>query len=148
MKAWSGILLFPFLLFTGCEESQYAISAVIDGQLWESNQYASARITDDDVLVMNGFHRTYLPVSLAIRDYQYPGEYPLDSLNNAFLFGQNVNTGYFTRMSDPGLITITSFQPSGNKGGSITGTFQVTLYNHDGNSLVVKDGKFDIVISE
>ncbi len=143
------LLFIPILaLFTACGESNFAISVVMDGELWESNQYASGRITDQDVLLLNGFNRTFLPVSLAIRDYAYPGTYPLDSLNNSFLFGLNTNNGYFSRESKPGLVTIESFTPAGVRGGTIVGQFSLTAFNNSGDSLVVRNGKFNVTLSE
>jgi hypothetical protein len=142
-------LFIPLMaLFTACGESNFAISAVMDGELWESNQYATGRITDDNIVLLNGFNRNFLPVSLAIRDYAFAGTFPLDSLNNSFLFGLNASNGYYSRESKPGLITIESFTPAGVRGGTIVGQFSLTAFNSGGDSLVVRNGKFNVTLTE
>jgi hypothetical protein len=128
-------------LISGCSgEDQYAVSAKVGSVNWYSNSYAQAALGTSR-LIINARSKDYPEIALSILNYDMPGTFPIDSSSNAFLYGNNLASGYYMRSSQPGTITITAFDAQARR---IQGTFSGTAFSSAGDSVLVTDGKFDV----
>lgn len=138
------------LTVVSCGDSPYAVTAMIDGQPWESDGYTNANEGTDTsgskFIIVNAYSDNNTFIGLQFYDYATPGTYELDGLINGFGYGNyNGSSATLTHRIDtanPGTYTITSFSQSDKK---IAGTFSATAYNDNhSDSIIVIDGKFDL----
>jgi hypothetical protein len=130
--------------FSSCDtDSQYSVTATIDGQSWQSTGGVNA-FRGDTVILINAFSDTDPLVALEFSEFDTEGTFVLDSLHNAFGYGTGPNA-YYTSSSRPGTFTITAFD-SGDK--NLIGTFSVVAFRGPTDSIAVTDGKFDVHYNE
>ncbi len=146
-------ILIACLLVLGvhssCDNESSAITAIVDGQLWESDSFTRALVANSGRLIINGESRTFRPMAFSLSNYNPAGDYALDSINNSFLFGADVATGFFVRSTRPGQLTISELSmPNAGSRGSMKATFSLTAFNLGGDSISVSEGNMDLVLSE
>ncbi len=140
------IILYTFIfsiLFMSCEkDDNYAVSCKINGNDWISDGVTMAAIGSNGLLI-NATSNSKPTIALLIDKelYDSVGVYSLDSTNNSFLYGNNFADGFFVKTNKPGVIEVTSFDGSDKK---ITGKFNLTAFNNNGDSIVVSEGLFDL----
>ncbi|MBE2247646.1 MAG: hypothetical protein IAE67_10345 [Candidatus Competibacteraceae bacterium] len=143
MKKLHFIFIMSVLVW-GCDKSeQYAVTARIDGVEWISKGAVPAILTANGLLI-NASNPTQSPIAISIDDlvYNVIGSHPIDSTNNAFLYGSSITTGYFAKPSNPGALNITEVDASEKR---VKGTFELMTYSLAGDSVHVTDGTFNIV---
>jgi hypothetical protein len=139
------ILIVSFLSFivflSSCDKTeQYAVTCRIDGQEWLSKGTVMA-IVGANGLLINATSNTLYPIAISIQHYDSLGVYALDSLNNAFLYGSSLSSGYYARLAKPGIIEVTEFNAADKK---VKGTFSLTAFKANGDSVVVTEGTFNV----
>ncbi len=128
-------------IVSSCDKNeQYALTCRIDGQEWLSKGTVMA-IVGANGLLINATSNTLFPIALSIQHYDSLGIYPLDSLNNAFLYGSSLSSGYYAKFSKPGIVEVTEFNAGDKK---VKGTFSLTAYKANGDSIKVTEGTFNI----
>lgn len=143
------VCLIGLGLHSSCDNESSAITAIVDGQLWESDSFTRALVANSGRLIINGESRTFRPMAFSLSDYNPAGEYAIDSLDNSFLFGEEVATGFYVRSSRPGQLTISELtMPDGGTRGSMKATFSLTAFNLGGDSISISEGNMDLVLSE
>ena len=136
-------------LSSGCENESSAVTAIVDGQLWESDSFTRALVANSGRLIINAESRTFRPMAFSLSNYSPSGEYALDSVNNSFLFGEEVATGYFARSGHPGKLTISEVSlPQDGDRGNMKAAFSLTAFNLGGDSISISEGIMDLVLSE
>ena len=131
------------ILITSCEKNDnYAVSCKINGSDWISDGVTMAAIGTNGLLI-NATSNSKPTIALLIDKelYDSVGVYSLDSINNSFLYGNNFTDGFFVKTNKPGTIEVTSFDGSDK---NITGKFNLTAFNNNGDSIVVTEGLFDL----
>lgn len=129
------------VITSGCNKSeQYALTCRIDGQEWLSKGSVMA-IVGANGLLINATSNTLYPIALSIKHYDSLGVYALDSVNNAFLYGSSLSSGYYAKYSKPGIVEVTEFNANDKK---VKGIFSLTAYKTNGDSVKVTDGTFNI----
>jgi len=129
------------IFISSCDKTeQYALTCRIDGQEWLSKGTVMA-IVGANGLLINATSNTLFPIALSIKNYDSLGVYALDSLNNAFLYGSSLSSGYYAKFAKPGIVEVTEFNAADKK---VKGTFSLTAYKTNGDSVMVTDGTFNI----
>jgi len=129
------------IILSSCDKTeQYALTCRIDGQEWLSKGTVMA-IVGANGLLINATSNTLYPIALSIKNYNNPGVYALDSLNNAFLYGSSLSSGYYARFAKPGIVEVTEFNAADKK---VKGKFSLTAYKMNGDSVVITEGTFNV----
>ncbi|MCX7744222.1 MAG: DUF6252 family protein [Flavobacteriales bacterium] len=142
LKLFSILGALSIIIFlNSCDKSeQYAVTCRIDGQEWLSKGTVLA-IVGANGLLINATSNTLYPIAISIKNYDSLGVYALDSLNNAFLYGSSLSSGYYARLAKPGIIEVTEFSAADKR---VKGTFSLTAFKTNGDSVVVTDGTFNV----
>lgn len=130
-------------LFSSCDVTDnYALTAKINNQQWLSEKGVAA-VMGEHAIIINALNNSKPAIAMVIKDLT-PGEYPLDGVNNSFLYAFQGDQagGYAATSSSPGKILIIKHDPTEKL---ITGTFEVVAHNElNGDSIRVTEGKFDV----
>lgn len=142
LKHISKFFALSILFFlSSCDKAeQYAVTCRIDSQEWLSKGTVMA-IVGANGLLINATSNTMYPIAISIKNYNSLGVYALDSLNNAFLYGSSLSSGYYARLAKPGIIEVTEFNAADKK---VKGTFSLTAFKANGDSVVVTEGTFNV----
>ncbi|MCZ2444146.1 MAG: hypothetical protein LC101_10275 [Flavobacteriales bacterium] len=147
MKQVRAFLILGALSLLACNASdQYAVTARIDGMEWMSKGAVPAILTVNSLLI-NASNPTQTPIAISINSSMYNviATHPLDSVQNAFLYGSSLSTGYYAKPSNPGQITILEVDANEKR---VKGSFELMAYSASGDSVHVTDGTFNIVYQE
>lgn len=129
--------------FFSCDVTDnYALSAKVNNQQWLSEKGVAA-VMGNQGIILNALNNSKPAIAMVIKDLT-PGDYPLDGVNNSFLyaFQGDQGGGYSAIPARPGRLLITKHDPTEKL---ITGTFEVVAYNElNGDSIRVTEGKFDV----
>lgn len=140
-------LMLMFQL-SSCLYSFSGVNAVVDGQFWRSDAYAFAAIGGDSALYINAESRDFLPISMRLTQFADVDTFALDSTNNSVLLGNTVAAGYRAIPSRPGILIVQNYKaPSTSDQGRIGGEFQLRVFNNNGDSISISEGRFDLTIS-
>lgn len=132
----AGALVVLTGLLSSCDpNSQYAVTAKVNGQTWQSTGGVSA-IKGTYTLLINAYSDNQPAIILSFTDFETPGVYALDSTNNAASYGS-----YVVRPNRPGTFSITSYHASDKH---IAGSFSFKGFSSPTDSMVVTDGAFDL----
>lgn len=136
------------LAFHSCDDSFSGITAIVDGQFWRSDAGAVAAVGADSALYITAQSRDFLPLSFRLSQFQSPDTFALDSVNNAFLLGIDLATGYRAIPGRPGRWIVSHYlAPTTSDQGHITGEFQLRAFNTSGDSISISEGRFDLSIA-
>jgi len=134
--------------FSSCGDSFSGVNAVVDGQFWRSDAYAFAAIGGDSALYINAESRDFLPISMRLTQFADVDTFALDSTNNAVLLGNTVASGYRAIPNRPGTLIVRHYKaPSSTDQGHIAGDFELRVFNANGDSISISEGRFDLSIS-
>src|SRR5690606_28255386 len=94
-------------------------------------------------IVINAYSNTKSPIAIGLSEFEV-GVHSFDSINNWFIYGDNISQGYSLRTIRLGAYTVSEYTLEDNGDGHIAGTFEVTVFTLFNDLLTIKEGKFDV----